>query len=496
MRRLLVLSLLAFTSCAPATDERAARLETGIRTIVEATGVPGLAVAVVDREGPILVDGFGYADIEAGRPYTAETQHYIASSTKSFTGLAVALLDRDGRFELDAPLSRYLPELDLQPGLDADSITVRQLLTHTHGIRNGGPIVFRTAFSGEHTPEILLAALEAAPPAESGTTFEYGNTGYNVASMAMDRELGESWKDVLGRLVFEPLGMKSTTAYLSRSDSVRLEAPYRVEPDGSPRRIAYRKFDGNMHAAGGVVTTATDMARWLEVQLTRGSVDDREVFPGEVMDETHRPQAEQSSDRGPWQYTGYGLGWNLGTYKGEPLMQHNGGYAGFATHVSLLPERGYGVAVFVNEVMVGSRVVDVVAEYVYDHLLGDSTAVAAWDARLADLPGLVEQARSAVRQDRERRAARSQDLPFPRDAYAGVFESPLIGRLEVTFDPSSGFAMRIGQLVDRNIEVYSAENNQLRTEITGSGSVVGFDFVDGRAERVRFQGAILERVDG
>ena len=73
--------------------------------------------------------------------------------------------------------------------------------------------------------------------------------------------------------------------------------------------------------------------------------------------ETRSQQAAQESDRGAYQYDGYGLGWNLGTFHDQRLMQHNGGFPGFATHVSLLPDAGYGVAVFANEGFAGSQLV-------------------------------------------------------------------------------------------------------------------------------------------
>ncbi len=86
---------------------------------------PGLAVAVVTGDELAYARGFGYADMETGRPVTPETLFYIASTTKAFTALAAALLDHRELLDLDAPISRYVAELELQPPLSADEITVR-----------------------------------------------------------------------------------------------------------------------------------------------------------------------------------------------------------------------------------------------------------------------------------------------------------------------------------------------------------------------------------
>lgn len=488
----LLFAVLIYTSCSPIGPGEPLR-ET-VAALVELSGVPGVGISVVRGDDEVLVDGFGFADREAGRRFTAETQHYIASSTKSFTGLTAALLDAEGRFDLDAPLSRYLPDVKLADGLSADSVTIRQLLTHTHGIANDGPLVFRTAYSGEHTPEILMEVIRAHGPAENGVAFDYGNVGYNVAGMAMDRALGEHWKDLERRYVFEPLGMFSTTAYHSQTDPDRIEAAYQLAPEGQAVRLPFRKFDGNMHAAGGIITTPAVMARWLRVQVGRGMLGGERIFPEAVMAETVRRQAEQESNRGAIRYDGYGLGWNLGMWGEERFVQHNGGFPGFATHVSFMPDREIGVAVFANESIAGSTLVDMVAEYVYDMLLEKEGAEAKWQERLAEAPAMVAELHGRLRADLERRAQRSQDLPYPRQAYAGTYESPLIGRLVVEVD-GDRFSMRLGQLETDAVEVYDAENNQLRTEITGSGSVVGFEFKEGRAVRATFMGVPMERVE-
>src|SRR5688500_7092969 len=129
---------------------------------------PGMSVAVVRDTQLIYAKGFGWADVEARRAVTPETIFYIASTTKSFTGLAAVLLDEQGRLDLDAPLSRYLPAARLQAPLSTDSMTLRSLLSHIHGIDNNGPIIFRTAYTGEHTNDQLLALLSAHPPAKTG----------------------------------------------------------------------------------------------------------------------------------------------------------------------------------------------------------------------------------------------------------------------------------------------------------------------------------------
>jgi CubicO group peptidase (beta-lactamase class C family) len=239
---------------------------------------PGMAVAVIQGRDVVYAQGFGYADLATQRRVTPETMFYIASTTKSFTAFAAALLHARGKLDLDAPVSRYLPDLKLQAPLSADSISMRALLTHTHGIDNNGPVVFRTAFSGVYTNAQLIELLRAHGPAENGRDFRYGNIGYNVAGLAMDAALGRSWKDVLQQEIFKPLGMENTNGYISKVDKHRLAMPYAAEEKGY-RPLPYAKSDANMHAAGGHVSTVFDLAEWLMCISTPDASTANKSFP-------------------------------------------------------------------------------------------------------------------------------------------------------------------------------------------------------------------------
>jgi CubicO group peptidase (beta-lactamase class C family) len=478
----------AQTPPAAATPEALAR---GIGEIFASGAAPGMSVVVVVDTAVLYIGGFGYADLATQRPVTDATVFYIASSTKSFTGLAAALLDREGILSLDAPLSRHLADVRLHAPLSADSITIRELLTHTHGIANDGPVVFRTAYSGEHDPAMLARLLVQHVPDERGGAFRYGNIGYNVASLAVDRAVGTSWKDVLHDRVLQPAGMRNTTAYVSRADRALLAQPYAPADTGFDR-IPYAKMDGNMHAAGGLVSTAADMARWLEVNLNDGMLDGRRVFPAAVMREVHRLQVPHADSLERWPRHGYALGWQVGTYAGDTLLHHFGGFPGFDAHVSFMPQRRVGVAVLANGGF-GGGLMDQVSQYVYDVLAGSVDPVAGASRRRAELATRIEGARARIAANRAERRARPQGLPHPLEAYAGTYESPTHGRLVWTLEEGRLVA-RIGAL--RSVaETMNGAENVLRVELVpGSGTTVRFTFEGDRAVRAAWNGIAFERV--
>lgn len=470
-----------------ATADSAA-VDSVVSALFAAGMAPGMSVAVVRGSEITYLRGFGYADREEGRAATPETIFYIASTTKAFTGLAAAILHQRGRFDLDAPLSRYLPEVRLQAPLSPDSITLRSLLTHTHGIGGGdGPVVWRTAFTGEFTSnEELVALLAEHPPASGGRAYAYGNLGYNVASLAMDRALGRSWKDVLEVEIFRPLGMTSTTAYVSRIPASRLAMPYVVDGSGF-RRTHYGKADSNMQAAGGLVSSAGDMARWLEAQLNAGRVDGRQALPAAAVAEAQRIQASANLMQRGMRQIGYSLGWQVVLRGTDTAYVHGGGFTGFATHVSFLPRERLGVVVMANENALGGGLVDLVAGAIYTRLLGSAGG--------ADVPGgsegQIARARQNIAAERTRRAARSQVLPYPLAAYEGAYHNPAYGTIELRL-VNGRLEARAG-VARSDVEVYDAVQNQLRVELTGSGSVVAVQMEGGRAASLTMAGRTFVR---
>lgn len=455
--------------------------------------VPGFAVAVVKDDEVVYVRGFGWADVENARKVTPDTVFYIASSTKAFTGTAAAILDERGELDLDTPLSVLAPALRLHEGLFADRITLRDLMTHTHGVTNSGAVTFRSAFSGQQTHELLMELLPRHQPAESGRGFVYGNIGYNTASLVMFEALGKSWKDILASEIFEPLGMRSTTGYVSRIPEARLAMPYMISSTGF-ERLPYVKGDSNMHAAGGLVTTVGDLSRWLLANLNEGRIGNEPVLSASAIDEAQRSHVDQANSFQQFQRTGYGLGWHTGSYDGDAFTHCFGSFSGFFSHVSFMPEQGIGVIVLVNTSATGTPLADLVSRYIYDRLLEKPDTNERYGKELDQIKSMSVQFREQIAADRERRAARSQTLPHPLEAYAGVYENADYGQIEFSVVEGDRLEATMGRLWSE-VEVYNPERNLLRVALMGAGMVVGFDFEDGdQATALEFRGLRYDRV--
>ena len=495
-RVFLVATLVAATSSAAAqtaqrNESTAGDIDTFIGRVMATGLTPGLAVGVVRGSDVIYAKGFGFADRESGRSVTADTLFYVASTTKSFTALAGAVLAGRGALDLDAPLSRSPPGVVLHPSVSPDHITLRDLLTHTHGIKPIGPVDFRSAYTGEFADGDLLRLLRMHPAAPTARAFAYSNLGYNIFSLVIDARFKEGWKEVLQREVFAPLGMKSTTAWTTRADPHQLALPYEFRGN-RPERVEFAKRDANMQAAGGHLSSANDLVRYLQAQLNDGRVGGRQAIPAGIVDSTHRKQVDQDRTFGPFHRSGWGLGWDIATYEGNPILQRFGAFSGYRSHVSFMPDRGIGIVVLVNGGGVSSPLTDLVATYIYDRMRDKPGLETRYEERLTNLR---QQMDAAIKKDVATRQARPQTTPLPLSAYVGIYDSEALGRMVWTLEDGH-LKVRMG-IARGEVEVYDGSQYQLRVTLTGSGAVVTFVVPKGaeRPTALRFAEETFTRVD-
>jgi CubicO group peptidase (beta-lactamase class C family) len=218
--------------------------------------------------------------------------------------------------------------------------------------------------------------------------------------------------------------------------------PHTLE-DGSARAIPWQSYD-NMAAAGAIVSSAADMARWLLLHLNGGRFEGRQLLSAETVAELHRPQNLRDSSRAPFDpgSGGYSLGWHRETYRGEVSLSHGGGMLGFPAHVFLLPARMLGVVVLANGRTPSTDDYAIpgfdhytfhraIALWIYDRILGG--AATDWQqyylAQVREHERKVAEAAEAVRA--ARLASSRPGLPLAR--YAGEYETPsgVIGRARI-----------------------------------------------------------------
>lgn len=329
-------------------DDLAARLER-LSTRLEAARVqhhiPGMAVAVVKGDEVIFAEGFGFADLETKRPVTPETVFAVGSTTKAFTSALVAMQIDAGKLAWDDPLSKHLPELGLRPrpakeGEPTPEPTLRDALCHRTGFTRMSLLWASGALSSS---EVLAQASGAEPLAGFRERFLYNNVVYGAAGEAAARSAGTTWAELLQSRLLDPLGMTSTNVTIEAAQAdPRRAVGYRYREVTEVHEALPMRSIGSVPAAGAINSNVLDMAKWLRLQLGRGTYEGKRLVSSERLQDTWTRQIEIGGG------LGYGLGWMLGDWQGHRVVEHGGNIDGYAAEVAMAPDDGLAFVLLTN----------------------------------------------------------------------------------------------------------------------------------------------------
>lgn len=478
---------------APPADFEA--LEGFIRKTKEITAHPsGTAIAVV-KDGEVVYEGyFGFADIRRRTPVTRDTAFYIASTTKPFMALNVLLKEAQGGLDTRMSLQAMFPETQFT-GFDAGAVSMKDLLVHTSGIDNQ-PLVWVTAFSGVHDAASRPALVAASyPDAEvAHGTFKYTNVGYNIASVWLDRRFAMPWQDQLDAAVFQPLGMRHSSAYISRAQARGwpLALPYSFASAVPNDTLYLRKADDTMQAAGGLVSTASDLATFLVAQLSQGRLTGRQVLPHGVVARAQEQQVALQGRYLDFERTGYAWGWYTGEYKGRRMLHHFGAFPGYHAHLSFIPEAGVGLVVLNNEDVLAAQLTNLIADYAYGTLLDEPGVESRLSARFAELQVKAKAMQEAMAKRRDLILARPWQLSLSHAAYAGTYVHELLGTVSVQVNDDRQMSLHWGRL--EAVATGYEKQDQVRVEFRpNSGDIVSFAVNDGRVETLTLEGMVFKK---
>ncbi|TME87258.1 MAG: beta-lactamase family protein [Chloroflexi bacterium] len=299
---------------------------------------PGAAVVVVKDGQILLAKGYGYADLEQRRPFTAATAFRVKSVSKTFTAAAVMQLSEERRVDLRAPVRSYLNGFRLPDG-NAPAINLDQLLTQTSGI--GDRAV------GTLTPDRIAAAdlrtyLAANMPpriASPGTVFSYTDHGISLAGLVVEQVSGQPFARYMHDRIFGPLGMDHSAFDPALHGQVDRAVGYQ-RVGGSYRRAPVGYF--HVGPAVSLVTTAADMGQFLVAMLHRSTAEHSLLRPETIQLMEARHFALQPAGPG----VAYGLyEW---PQNAERVLLHGGLGHGFSSLLALLPERHVGFVIATN----------------------------------------------------------------------------------------------------------------------------------------------------
>ena len=322
----------------PATTVDSDEVDRFVQESMRRAGIPGVGLTIV--KGGQVLHTAGYGRNADGSPVTPDTVMAIASLSKSFTATAVMQLVARGTVSLDAQVRQYLPEFQpVDPR--ASRITVRQLLNHSSGLTfeslPGANVRGRSPL--HRSLEERVAWLSGATlRAEPGTQTTYDNFGYEMLALLVERVSGKAFGTYLRDSVFMPLGMSSSRSFLTTRDDATVPSGHMLM-FGFP--VRWPMPADLVAGAGGVVSSANDLARWLTFQATNGrTLDGNQLLPPEIVAGMHAASSPGSD---------YGFGWRQAQLAdGTTYYHHSGRIVSYAAHEALYPATGIAYAFVTN----------------------------------------------------------------------------------------------------------------------------------------------------
>jgi CubicO group peptidase (beta-lactamase class C family) len=313
-------------------DDLCAALESALAE----TATPGAAVGLL-REGEEHVAGFGVTSVESPLEVTPETLFQIGSITKTFTGTVAMILVERGELDLDAPVRRYLPKLRLEDEQVAARVTMRHLLTHTAGWVGDW---FADHGNGDDALERMVADLARLPQLTPlGDVWSYNNAGFYLAGRVIEVVTGESYEQVVGDLLLEPLGLDQTLIFAEDVMTRRFAVGHHRNDSGPPTVARPWAIGRAHHAAGGLSSTVRDLLRYARFHLSEGE----SILTRASLDELRRPSVRAESIFG-W----VGITWSVDDATGVRVVSHGGGTNGQVSWLAFLPEQESAFAIVTN----------------------------------------------------------------------------------------------------------------------------------------------------
>jgi len=450
--------------------------------------VPGIAVAVVTDQGPLLIQGYGLRQSGGDDPVDGDTLFPIASTSKAFTALALGTLVDKKKLQWDDPLTTHLPYLEFNNPYLGEHTTVRDALAHRIGLIRADP---GWLANPDWSREQLLSRVRYIPSLDGFRQgWHYSNWMYTAAGEVIPALTGKSWDDYLDDTIFTPLHMQDTgTRFDMLKETSNVTAGH-VVVDGKAVSVPLRNIEV-IGPAGSINSTANDMSKWCGLLLGKGTVGEKKVLDEATFAELMMPQAivnappEAATMGGGFQHLSYTLGWGRMDYRSKETMYwHNGGIDGIATQVTLLPEPGICIAILANR-SGADGLNDAVRNTILDLLLEQPGDKTDWFERT------LKQHQEQLAFEAEN-AIQKTDIVAPDlsiEAFTGQFEHPIYGRATITkandqqLNVTFGTALhtRLIRQENGNFETHSDQSDerapgQLSQFLTDSvGLISGFE---------------------
>jgi len=393
--------------------------------------VPGLAVSIVRDGRVIFARGFGYRDLAAKLPVTPHTVFGIGSCSKAFTATSLGILVDEGKLEWDKPVREYLPSFKLADEVASERLTPRDLLVHRSGLPRHDNVWIRSPLNRQEMFD-RLRFLEFSRDIRQA--YQYNNLMVMTAGYLAGVVAGSSWEEFVKARILDPLSMAETNFSTDVSQTLSDFAKSYTLVKGQVEEFPFYNADA-LGPAGSVNSNVLDMASWVLLNINKGKYGeklDRQVIAERRLNQILAPQVVVPDDlRYPeLYYPTYGMGWRMNAYRGRSLVSHGGAIMGFSATVAFLPAEKIGIVLLNN--LEDAPVNSTLMYNVIDRLLGLEPV--DWAQRVRDDQARAKGEREKRAKERDADRQTGTQPSHPLAAYAGSYEHPAYGTIEVLWD--------------------------------------------------------------
>jgi len=310
--------------------------------------VPGLSIAIVKDDKTIYSKGFGVKKIDSQDKVDTHTLFQIGSLSKSFTSALVALMVDEGRLKWNDDVIDHFPDFMLYDPWVTREFQVQDLLCQRSGLPPfAGDLQSYLGYSAKQ----IISSLRYIKPATSfRSTYAFQNSFFLVAGEVLKRVSGRSWEDLVEERIFYPLGMSESSSSLESykagknvsSRHIHVNKKTKVLSEDDPTLEALYTYG----PAGGINSTAEDMAQWLKLQINKGSFNDTPLIGAKDLIQTHRRYIYMGKLFNSDNY--YCLGWSSRDYSPYSIIWHDGGASGSSSLMAFIPEEKLGLVILSN----------------------------------------------------------------------------------------------------------------------------------------------------
>ncbi|MFK7922294.1 MAG: serine hydrolase [Bacteroidia bacterium] len=396
--------------------------------------VPGMSVGVVYDGEVVMAEGFGKLEIDKPTKVNGNSLFAIASNTKAFIGTSLSILVEEGKINWQDKVRDHLPHFALYDSYVSENVRIEDLLCHRVGLGTfSGDVIW---YKSDYSAEEVVKRIKHVPQAYGFRDgYGYSNLMFITAGEVIRTVTGQSWAAFVEDRILDPLEMQRTQTSVSALESMQNVATPHKPFEGENHPIPYANWD-NMGAAGGIISSASDMAKWIQMQLHHGISEEDTFFTASTQNNMWHPHNALRVSPGykrlfpSTNFRGYGLGWSLNDYMGHKVVAHGGGYDGMYSRVLMLPEAGLGIVVLTNSM---KGISTYIANHIVDLYLGTE------EPKDWKTIGLQSQERGdsyRVERVAKRQSARIMDTKpaLELSAFAGTYHSDMYGDIEILLE--------------------------------------------------------------